>query len=173
MTEKEKSEQLVHWKSGSKKSPYLGSWDLPNYENIVLTITHVTKEMTHGLPDNEVCNIAHFAEKGYKPMLLNATNSKMLRAITGSPWINDWRGIKIELRVEKNVKAFGAIHDTLRIVNKKIKVELPVLDSKHPKFEEIVARIVDGSAKIEVVSQYYKVSDEFKLEVSKRKGDSN
>ena len=41
-----------------------------------------------------------------------------------------------------------------------------VLDSKHPKYKEILARMIDGSAKIEVVSQYYNISDEFSQAVT-------
>ena len=50
-------------------------------------------------------------------MILNATNIKMLCGILGSPFIEDWYGRKIELTVSK-VKAFGEIHDALRIVGK-------------------------------------------------------
>lgn len=171
MDEKIKSEQLEHWKAGLAKSSYLGSWDLPSFENIQLTIKEVKKHMTSGLKDNEIANIIYWIEKGYKPMILNATNAKMLRALTGSPFINDWAGHKIELRVEKDIKAFGGVHDGLRIVNKKIKVELPLLDSKHPKYDEILGRIVDGSAKLDVVSKYYKISDEFKDAIKNATGD--
>lgn len=166
MTDKEKSEQLTHWKSGVAKSPYLGSWDLPgNFQNVQLTIKEVRKEMTTGLKENKLSNIIFWKEKA-KPMMLNATNAKMLRAITGSPHIEKWSGYKVELRVEKDVKAFGGIHDTLRIVNKKIANVKPLLDSKHARYKEVVDKVKNKETTIEVISEYYTLSDEFKKAVS-------
>lgn len=171
MTDKEKSEQLTHWKTGVAKSPYLGSWDLPgNFENVQLTIKEVRKEVTKGLKENDLHNIIFWQENA-KPMILNATNAKMLRAITGSPHIEKWANHKIELRVEKNVKAFGAVHDTLRIVNKKIAIKKPVLDSKHAKYEEVKGRLIDGSANFDVVSKFYEISDELKKAVEDGKAN--
>ena len=71
-------------------------------------------------------------------------------------------GHRIELRVEKGVKAFGGVHDTLRIVNKKITINKPVLDKKHPKYQEVLDKINKGEASLNVVSQYYEISDEFR-----------
>ena len=39
-------------------------------------------------------------------MILNATNSKMLKSITGSPFLEDWVGAKVTVYVDKNVR-FG------------------------------------------------------------------
>jgi hypothetical protein len=39
-------------------------------------------------------------------MILNATNSKMLKSITGSPFLEDWVGVKVTVYVDKNVR-FG------------------------------------------------------------------
>lgn len=168
-TDKEKSEQLTHWKTGVAKSPYLGSWDLPgNFQNVQLTIKEVRKEVTVGLKENSLHNIIFWKEQA-KPMLMNATNAKMLRAITGSPHIEKWSGHRIELRVEKDVKAFGGIHDTLRIVNKKIQIEKPVLKPGHPKYIEVMEKLADGTADIEVVAEYYTISKEMKDEMGKAK----
>lgn len=161
--EKEVSQQLHHWKAGiGKESPYLGSWDMPGtFENLQLTIREVKKEMTKGLKDNSICNILYFVEK-VKPMIVNATNAKMLRALSGSPFIENWPGLRIELRVERDLKAFGEVHDALRIVNKKIVVQKPVLNKDNPKFAEIVGKVRSGSTTSEIVSKYYELSEEFK-----------
>ncbi|MDE9592539.1 hypothetical protein VC855_03810 [Citrobacter freundii] len=39
-------------------------------------------------------------------MILNTTNSKMLKSITGSPFLEDWAGVKVTVFVDKNVR-FG------------------------------------------------------------------
>ena len=38
-----------------------------------------------------------------KPMILNATNSKTLRSLTNSPFIEDWAGFKVSIYVDTNV----------------------------------------------------------------------
>lgn len=161
MNESEKkkaSQQLDHWKTGvGKPSPYMGSWDLPgDFQNVQLTIKEAKKEVTTGLKDNKTAVILYFNEP-VKPMIMNATNSKVLRALTGSPYIQKWAGYRIELRVEKGIKAFGSIHDTLRIVNKKIVATKIVLTEDHPKYEEIKLKLASGT-KRSVVEKYYDLS---------------
>lgn len=91
-------------------SPYLSSADI--VEPVVLTISRVTLESDKSKKTKDRFNTAYFQEseirKGekLKPMILNATNSKMLRAITGSPFIDDWSGAKVTVYVDYNVR-FG------------------------------------------------------------------
>jgi len=101
---------------------YIGSWDLfdddGNATNKIVTITGIKKEPVHdGKGGQEDCTVMYLKET--KPMILNATNIKMLCAVLGSPFIEDWYGRQIELTVSK-VKAFGEIHDALRIVGRTI-----------------------------------------------------
>ena len=108
-----------------KDPNFLGSWDLMNeegqYDNKVFTIKFADKEMVkdHKGQDSS-CALLHFEEA--KPMFLNSTNLKTLLKVTKSPYIEDWTGKKIEITVKK-VKAFGDVHDALRIVNRMIAVE--------------------------------------------------
>jgi len=113
--------------------------------------------MTAGLPENSIQNIAFFKESNAKPMLINATNAKMLRALTGSPFIEKWIDIRIELRVEKDIKAFGNVHDGLRIVNKKLTTSKIVITKDHPKYEEIKGKLESGTSR-SVVEKYYDLS---------------
>jgi hypothetical protein len=91
-------------------SPYLSSADIVG--PTVLTIAHVSLEADRTKKTKEKFNTAHFAEKELrpgeklKPMILNATNSKTLKQITGTPFIEDWRDIKVTVYVEQNVR-FG------------------------------------------------------------------
>jgi len=91
-------------------SPYLSSADI--VEPTVLTVHHVTLEADRTKKTKDKFNTAHFAEKfirpgePLKPMILNATNSKTMKTLTGSPFIDDWNGVRITVYVDHNVK-FG------------------------------------------------------------------
>lgn len=91
-------------------SPYLSSADV--VDPIVLTIKNVRLEKDRTKKTKEEFNTAHFTEKEIrkgeelKPMILNATNSKMLKEITGSPFIDDWNEIPVTVYVDGNVR-FG------------------------------------------------------------------
>jgi len=97
---------------------YLGAWDLMDDNgkttNVVLTIKEVKKDIVFdGKGGSEECVVVHFAEK--KPMVMNATNLKTVSKVLDSPFIEDWTGKQIELTTKK-IKAFGEMHDALRIV---------------------------------------------------------
>lgn len=91
-------------------SPYLSSADI--VEPTVLTIHHVTLEPDRTKKTKDKFNTAHFVEKflrpgeALKPMILNATNSKAMKGLTGSPFIDDWTGVRVTVYVDPNVK-FG------------------------------------------------------------------
>lgn len=91
-------------------SPYLSSADI--VEPTVLTIARAVLESDKTKKSKDVFNTAYFEERELrpgeklKPMILNATNSKMLKSITGSPFLEDWVGVKVTVFVDKNVR-FG------------------------------------------------------------------
>lgn len=91
-------------------SPYLSSADI--VEPTALTIGRVTQETDKTKKTKDVFNTAYFAERELrpgeklKPMILNATNSKEIAKLTGSPYIEDWQGVRVVVWVDKAVK-FG------------------------------------------------------------------
>ena len=91
-------------------SPDLSSADI--VEPTTLTIGRVTQEVDKTKKTKDVFNTAYFAERELrpgeklKPMILNATNSKEVAKITGSPFIEDWQGVRIVVYVDKAVR-FG------------------------------------------------------------------
>ncbi|MBG6243584.1 MAG: hypothetical protein EKE20_18135 [Candidatus Symbiopectobacterium sp. Dall1.0] len=99
-------------------SLYLSSADI--IEPTVLTISEVLFEADKTRRTKDVFNTAYFEEKEIrpdetvKPMILNATNSKMVRQITGSPFLEDWRNVKVMICVER-VKNRQEYVDGLRI----------------------------------------------------------
>lgn len=103
------SEQKTHYRKAFD-SPYLSSADI--VEPTILTIARVALESDKTKKTKDVFNTAYFEERELrpgeklKPMILNATNSKTLKGITGSPFLEDWRGVKVTVFVDKNVR-FG------------------------------------------------------------------
>jgi hypothetical protein len=100
-----------------KDPNYLGSWDLMddagNFTPRVLTIESFKAEKSVDSRGQEA-NIAVLYFKESKPMIVNHTNVKAIAKATGTPYIEDWNGKQIELKVVQ-VKAFGEIHDALRV----------------------------------------------------------
>ena len=100
-------------------SPYLSSADI--VEPTVLTVSHVALEPDHTKKTKDLFNTAHFAEKEIrpgeklKPMILNASNSKTMRGLTGSPFIEDWQNVRITIYVDSNVRFGKETVEGLRI----------------------------------------------------------
>lgn len=92
---------------------YLGSWDVPDGEDLVLTIDHAARDDVKNERGSERKLTIHFVED-YKPMILNATNSKAISEAYGSPKVEDWAGKRIAIYTTK-VTAFGGTTDALRI----------------------------------------------------------
>lgn len=98
-----------------KNPNYLGSWDLddvPGHE-LTLTISRIIDEEVVNNGQKEVQTVCYFAEK-YKPMILNVTNKKTLCRLYKTRDTEKLSGKRITVTSEK-VKAFGEIHDALRI----------------------------------------------------------
>ena len=93
---------------------YLGSWDVPDGEDLVLTIDHVEQNDVKNERGSERKLTIHFAEHGYKPMILNTTNAKRIGKVAGSNKVENWENLRIAIYTEK-VTAFGGTTDALRI----------------------------------------------------------
>ena len=94
---------------------YLGAFSLDDGKDIALTIDFVQSEKVIGVDGkSEECMVARFKEKDTLPMIVNSTNARMIAKVVGSPYIEDWRGHKIQIGVEK-VKAFGDVVEALRV----------------------------------------------------------
>lgn len=92
---------------------YLGSWDIPDGEDLIVTVDHAARDDVKNERGSEKKLTLHFVED-YKPMILNATNSKAISTAYGSTKVEDWAGKKIAIHTEK-VTAFGGTTDALRI----------------------------------------------------------
>lgn len=107
-------ETKTHWKKFQNLN-YLGSYAFQPGETKTLTIKEVKREIVHNPAGgtSEECTVAHFVED-VKPLVLNATNAKMIAKVWGTPYIEDWAGHKITLKVKK-ISAFGEMVDAVRV----------------------------------------------------------
>ena len=100
-------------------SPYLSSADIT--EPTRLTIARVALEPDKTKKTKDSFNTAYFAEREIrpgeklKPMILNATNSKFMKAIAGSAFIDDWVNVPVIVYVNNAVRFGNETVEGLRI----------------------------------------------------------
>ena len=143
------------------KSDHLGVADLEDFieekKSLIQTISHVKQEINVSVAGKKGdFNIAYF-KSNIKPLVLNATNSAVMKQLTGSVFIEDWKNVNVELFVERNIRFGRDVVDGVRI--KKVAKELPILTEKHEKFNAIKQALKNGNT-IEQVRQKYQVSNE-------------
>ncbi len=150
------SENKTHWKKMTDTN-FLGSWDVEG-EKLVATIVDVTEEMLKASPTQpeEKCIVAQL--KGLKPMILNKTNCRAIEKRRGSAFVEDWKGQEITIYVAK-VKAFGEMHDALRIEDfapkKKAKSNF-----KEGGYEKAIDAIFNGKTTDDKIISLYNVTAE-------------
>lgn len=93
---------------------FLGSWDVPDGSDLVLTIDHVSIEEVQNQQGKENKMTIHFRERDYKPMICNATNANTIGDIYGSKKVENWEGKKIALYAA-TMNAFGKVTEALRV----------------------------------------------------------
>lgn len=98
---------------------YLGSHDLDPDKEYRVKIEKFERdvEIIGDGGKKQKKSIVHFAGAS-KPMILNATNLKMISVVIGSKYIEDWIGKEITIKVVQE-RAFGEILDVIRVLNKK------------------------------------------------------
>ena len=101
------------------KSDHLGIADLEDFQEegkgLVFTISQVRQEIGVAVAGRKGnFNIAYFIED-IKPLVLNATNSKVLSKISGSVFVQEWVNIKVELYIKADVKMKGETVGGVRI----------------------------------------------------------
>jgi hypothetical protein len=101
------------------KSDHLSSADLEDMieagSDLIFTIKEVKQQFGALVAGKKVdANIAYFTDK-IKPLVLNATNAKVISKFAGSGFIEDWSGTIIQLFIDHNVKFKGDVVDGVRI----------------------------------------------------------
>jgi hypothetical protein len=98
---------------------YLGSHDLEPNKEYKVTIDRIQQdvEVIGDGGKKQKKAICHF-KGASKPMILNATNMKMISVVLGSKFIEDWIGKSVFISI-KQERAFGESMDVVRVLNKK------------------------------------------------------
>lgn len=113
------SEQKTHWKK-LRDPKYLGEWDFQPGQEITVKIARVVKEKTFNpnTQSEQEVMVAYF-EKANKGLIVNATNSKIISSLVGSPYLEDWIGHSVILMVAKT-RIRGEVINSIRVKNQKV-----------------------------------------------------
>lgn len=147
------------------KSDHLGVADLEEFiedkKRLVFTIKEVKQEynvMVAGRKGNH--NIAYFRED-IKPLVLNATNSKTVKSFCkNSPFVEEWKGVTIELYIDSMVKMKGDIVGGVRIKTVQPSIKKPELTPTHAKWEAAKESLNQGTATKESIRKNWIITDE-------------
>jgi hypothetical protein len=107
--------ERIHWKKVFN-SDYLGSCDLEDGKDLKAIIKSVNVANVKGLDGkSQERNVAQFTDPAIKPMILNATNCKIVKEFAKSSFINDWNNVPVLIYTKGDIKVFGEITEGLRI----------------------------------------------------------
>lgn len=130
------AQEKTHYRKAFN-SPYLSSSDI--VKPTVLTVAYVRLEPDLTKKTKDLFNTAHFVEKEIrkgeklKPMILNAHNSKVMRMLTGSHFLEDWNDTKITVYVDNAVKFGRDTVEGLRISPEAPRLVKPELTKENAK----------------------------------------
>ena len=130
------NENKTHYRKAFN-SPYLSSADIVG--PTILTISKVQLSGDQTKKTKDVFNTAHFVEKQLrpgeplKPMILNAHNSKILRDLTGSHFLEDWVNVSVTIYVDQNVRFGRDTVEGLRISPQAPVLKKPVITPENQK----------------------------------------
>jgi len=109
------------------KSDHLGVADLEDFieqgSNLIFTIHHVNQEYGTKVAGRNIdANIAYFNED-IKPLVLNATNSQVMKKLTGSAFVEDWSNVTVQLYIDSSAKLKGEVVGGVRISGERVRTE--------------------------------------------------
>jgi len=146
----------THWKK-LENPDYIGAYSLEPTKDLTVTIEKVVREMITGTGGKkEECSVAYLV--GQKPMILNRTNQKTIAKVTGTPYIEEWKGKQITLYIA-HIKAFGEDNvECLRVRPTSPIQKLPdLLPSDKANFEKVLAALKNGFT-IEQIKSKWSIS---------------
>jgi len=160
--------QKTHWKKLTNPN-YLGSWDIPQGDELVVTIKKVVQEkVMSARGEQEDCIVAYL--DGQKPFILNVTNCKTIAKICESSFIEDWTGKSIALITQK-VRAFGDTVDAIRV--KPVKVAAKQKETLSPassRWQKALEALKNGTTTVEFIASKFTIAPQ---DLETLKGVSN
>ena len=133
MSASEKNKVLTHWLQSPNKN-YLGHWDLPNGQDVVLTIASAQWEVVENpiTRAKDSKRVIRFIEKHkwIKPFICNETNAKSICKNTGAKYMEESINKKIKIGVAVTKVGKEENVDCIRI-----------RDIKHDVLNSMIAKI--------------------------------
>jgi len=155
----ENKSEKVHWHKVFL-SDYLGACDLEEGKDIKVVIKNVSVKQVKGSDGkSQERNVATFTDAKIKPMILNATNCRIVKKFVGSPYINDWVNVPIQVYIKSDIKAFGDVTEGLRIRETQPKMDKPNLIPSLPAWQKAI-EYLKGTGTIENIRAKWELSRE-------------
>ena len=143
------------------KSDHLGVIDLEEMieggKSLVFEIKEVKQELNTLVAGNKInANICYFKED-VKPLVLNSTNSKKIRDIFKSNYVENWVDKKIELFIDSNVKFKGEVVGGIKV---REFIEVKKEKITDGRFAQALKSIENGSYSVELLKEKFDLSKE-------------
>lgn len=152
--------EKIHWRKVFL-SDYLGSCDLEDGKDLKAVIKSVTVKKVKGSDGKEQeRNVAVFTNTNLKPMILNATNCKLMKKFAKSVFINDWNNIPVQIYVKDDIKAFGEVTEGLRLRPTQPIMNKPKLIPTMPAWEKAIEYLKRPDGTIDGIRSKYELSKE-------------
>jgi hypothetical protein len=152
-------ETKTHWKKVFN-SDYLGSCDLEDGKDLKAVIKNVViKKVKNTDGKEQERNVAFFTDSKLKPMILNATNCKVIKKFTKTPYINDWVNIPVQIYIKDDIRAFGDVTEGLRLREFQPVTSKPKLNRDMPAWSKAISSIKDKSKTLADIEKVYDISE--------------
>lgn len=159
-TQTAETKSKTHWHKVFM-SDYLGACDLEDGKDMKAVIKSVTVRKVKNTDGKEQDrNVATFTDAKLKPMILNATNCKVVKKFTKSPFINDWNNVPIQIYVKSDIRAFGDVTEGLRIREIQPKMDKPKLTPTLPAWGKAIEFLRKPGSTIESIKTKYELTPE-------------
>ena len=154
--------EKTHWLQSPNKN-YLGHWDLPENDDLILTIKSAKWEEVKNpiINKKEAKRVIRFYDKGIKPFICNQGNAQSILESTGIKHMEDSEGSKIALYIGVHLDRVSKENvDCIRVRKSNIIKEKPKLTPNSDKWDKAKEAVMTGSADFESISKHYDISEE-------------